>query len=105
MNPFQSFQTPTAGTPLMPSTPSSGPAYLVTFEMQGFQGSGDAASAARQALAGQRGVEPSSIVVDEAGGTIQVQVAGAGVNTGPYKAALQQAGFQIGSTSLRPAGG
>ena len=92
---------PTPTTSPIP-TSSGGGGYLITFELQGYGGSGDPAAAAREALSGQRNLDLNTLIVDMAGGSIQVRSVGRSINTGPAKAALQQAGFQIGSSGVRP---
>ena len=85
-----------------PGAAASGP--VVMFQVLGYQGTADTLSAARQALAGFAWVDPGRIEIDQGTGTLTVGLRGSSVNTGPAKAALLQAGFRIGWTSVRPGG-
>ncbi len=94
---FDSFKVEVVSTP-----PFTGP--VVVFEMQEFGGGGDAADAARQALTGIEWADTASLIVDEPAKEIVVAVRGTSVSTGPAKAALESAGFRIGSTLYKPSG-
>lgn len=96
---------PVAGhQPPGPGSPTRGGA-TITFQMLGFSGAGDAASAAAQAVRRTPGYATASVQVDDSNQQIVVSnVPGGFINTAPLKAALVRAGFQIGSTSLNTRG-
>jgi dienelactone hydrolase len=96
------------GVPNVPGTKlPAGPGLsgsVVVFQVVQYSGSQDAAAAARQALAGMPWVDPSHIEYDAKAGTLTIGLRGSAVNTGPARTALQNAGFRIGTTSVRRTG-
>lgn len=73
----------------------SGGGRVVKFRFQSFEGKGDAATAARQALRGVPWADPNDILVDTAKGEIWIGQLSGSVNTGVAQQALGTAGFQM----------
>lgn len=99
------------GIPGMPGLPGSTPpaaaassGAVVVCQILSYNGSQDAATAARQVLAGLPWVDLSRFQYDAASNTLTVGLRGSAVSAAPVRAALQSAGFRIGATSVRRTG-
>lgn len=75
--------------------------WLVEFQIGGYSGEGNMKAAARQALRTIPNVPEASVSLLPGQDKIRCVVRGNSVNTGPMKAALEQAGFKIGPTTVR----
>jgi len=84
-------------------TPSSGNQrnWVVEFNFSSFTGQGSQRVAARAALSGLPGVQAPTVSVISGLKKIRCFVRGSSVDTGPMKAALEKAGFEISDSKVR----
>lgn len=93
------IQTPPIQPPRMPRPGGTG--RVMVFAVQSYSGPGDATDTARRVLRRYPWCVADTVQVDLDSNQIIIEVRGRLINSGPVKSGLEQAGFQLGSVTVR----